>query len=192
MSTENLIPAKSAMPASMKKAILVQDGLRRIRNNCPSTLLEDQVATIRKYNVAMFNSGYSEKDRLQVTKSVMYKYQAQLDSHKDGSIAFYRSKQERLEYKKRDTNNSLRTGWFTKLGFDATLVIPSTPKSELLKMVKNKIQNVKLPKNFKVLLRENNGQNINCRFLNAINLWPQKECLRKNCMICWTDGRRGN
>ena len=110
MCTENVIPAKSAMPQTMRKSILVAEGLRRLRNNCLSSPLEDQVMIIRDFNKAMMISGYTEKYRLQITTTVLHKYMAQLDSHEAGKIHFYRSKRERKDFKKSQKINSLKTG----------------------------------------------------------------------------------
>ena len=71
------------------------------------------------------------------------------------------------------------------------LKIPSTPNSELLNLIKDRVEHLKLPKEFKVLLREDNGEKINKSFLNSINPWPEKECLRPDCLICQSGGKKG-
>ena len=137
VSTTLLIPAQSAMPYSVKRPVLIQEGLRRLRNNCLATPPEENARTLREFNIAMFKSGYSEKFRLDVSSSILYKSIAQLDSHRDGQVNFYRTKAERSEYKRKNKHKSVhKTGWFNRLGYDATLKVPNTSNSELLKLVK--------------------------------------------------------
>ena len=104
----------------MKKSVLIQEGLRRVRNNSLSSQLEDFIRDFKGYNIELYNSGYSELFRLKISEKILTKYQMQLDSHRDGKISFYRTKEQRLAFK-RQTYKGCKTAWFNKLGYSATI-----------------------------------------------------------------------
>ena len=107
MCTKTVIPASSAMPMCMKKSVLIQEGLRRVRNNSLSSQLEDFIRDLKEYNIELYSSGYSELFRLKLSEKILAKYQIQLDSHKDAKVSFYRTKQQCLDFKKQTYQGSL-------------------------------------------------------------------------------------
>ena len=58
-------------------------------------------------------------------------------------------------------------------------------------MIKSKVQSIELPKNFKVLFREDTGVKVNSKFMNAVDPWPETKCSRQDCMVCQTEGKQG-
>ena len=189
VSSRDLIPERSALPAKMKKPILIQEGLRRIRNISRSSQLADFIKTVREYNVDMKISGYQEKFRLLITAAILKKYQAQLDADCTGEIKFYRTKAERKEYKKMSLKDgTAKTAWFQKDGFSATLIVPNTPNLELLHTLKKRISNLSLPNNQKVLLREGNGTRLHFKLSNAARYLPSQPCKRTACLACQPEG----
>ena len=111
---------------------MVNDGLRRIRNNSLACQFSENIRTLREFNISMYNSGHSEKLRLEVTNNIIEKYKMQLDNDNNKITHFYRSKCERAKYKREHkTQYYSKTGWHEKLGYRAVLNVPPTPHSNL-------------------------------------------------------------
>ena len=62
--------------------------------------------------------------------------------------------------------------------------IPNTPGSELLKRVKKKVENVTLPKNLKIMFREDNGEKIAHKIVNSHKIAGDQPCGRVDCFAC--------
>ena len=71
MSSRYLIPHKSASSNRIKTPILVQEGLRRLRNLSPSSPLEDSIALLREYNVELSLSDYPEYFQLHNKEEIL-------------------------------------------------------------------------------------------------------------------------
>ena len=175
--------ARSALTQSSKTAILVQEGLRRVRNNCLESDFITNINTLREFNLALKNSGYSELYRLQVTDKIVHKYMLQLDSHTSGRVPFYRNRTERNEYKS-SVGHKNKTQWFRKAGYSAVLEVPSTPQGILSRMVKESMNNIELPNNMKIMIKEINGKTLNSLVNNSYNPSPSTLCTRLNCFPC--------
>ena len=53
VSSRYLIPYNSALPENVKRPILIQEGLRRVRNISPSNPLEETQEVLKDFNVDM-------------------------------------------------------------------------------------------------------------------------------------------
>ena len=85
--------ASSAHSWQVKRTVLTQEALRRMRNTSP--LLDP---AITNYHLSMFmvklkDSGYSHKFRAEIIRSARNAYQIQLERHKNGTRPLYRDKQ---------------------------------------------------------------------------------------------------
>ena len=185
MSSHVVITSSSSMPVKVKKLILINEGLRRIRNNCLTGPFSNNIETLRNFNIAMSASGHSEKFRLEVTNKIIMKYQIQLENDKNGSVSFYRNKQERRDYKMSDKVRFMtKTGWHTRFGFKAVLEIPPTPNSKLAQMVREELNSADIPRGYKVMVRESNGSSVKNKLCTFINPWPTTKCSRSKCFVC--------
>ena len=165
MSIKLVITSNSSMPIKVKKSILINEGLRRIRNNCLTGPFTNNIITIRNFNIVMYSSGHSEKFRLDVTNKILSKYQSQLDNDGNGTISFYQNKQERRAYKQPDKIRFMtKTGWHARFGFKAVLNIPPTPNSQLARMIKEELSSASFPRGYKVMIRESNGSSLKINF----------------------------
>ena len=130
MASKLVISGTSSMPGKVKKLILINEELRRIRNNSLMSDFSENISTLKEFNIAMFMSGHTENFRLEVTSSIIEKYKMQLDNHDNKVTHFYRTKAERAEYKRENkVQYRTKTGWHEKLGYRAVLNIPPTPNS---------------------------------------------------------------
>ena len=94
-ASKKVIMARSALPTSTKRSILVQEGLRRLRNTSPDLLWEHKVEHLNIFMLAMYKAGHQESFRVVVLKRVIAKYKATLDNHLKEDPCMYRSKKER-------------------------------------------------------------------------------------------------
>ena len=154
MSSNLVISKSSSMPVKVKKSILINEGLRRVRNNCLSSPLEQNIKTLREFNIAMCVSGHSEIFRLEVTSKILNKYLCQLENHNNGSTSFYRTKGERRAHKQaHKVRYHTRTGWHERFGFRAVLTVPPTPDSKLAGMVRQILNSSDVPRGYKIMVR---------------------------------------
>ena len=158
------------MPVKVKKSILINEGLRRIRNNWLTGPFIHNISTLREFNIAMFTSGHSEVFRLDVTNKILSKYQRQLDNHNNGSVSFYRNKYKHKKYKQLNkVQYYTKSGWHERFGFRAVLNLPPTPNSQLARMVKDEQSSVSFPRGYKMMIRESNGSNLRNKICNFFN-----------------------
>ena len=185
MSSQLVLTGTSSMPAKVKRSILINEGLRRIRNNCLSGSFLRNIETLRDFNIAMSVSGHCERFRLEVTDKVIQKYQFQLDNHENGSTPFYRNKFERAEFKeKHKLRYKTKSGWHERFGFRAVLNVPPTPQSKLANIIKNVLNSTPAPRGYKIMVRETNGISLRNKICNFTNPWPKVSCDRQKCLPC--------
>ena len=75
MANRNVIGYKSAMPLSMKKSIMIQQGMRMFFNTSPELYSERKVEILNEFNNTMKMSGYPEQFRTEVSLKVVQKYE---------------------------------------------------------------------------------------------------------------------
>ena len=189
MANTNFISWKSAIPSSTKIAILIQEGLRRLFNTSPSIVEIEKVDILREFNVKMFEAGYPESVRLNVTEKVIDKYTGRLEDETNSVRRMYRNSKERKKEKKEKNVN--RSNWYKKgrVKYDGVLKVPSTPKSTLATSIRKKLENENL--SVKVLIQEEVGCKIRDKISNARDPWMKEHCRRENCFMC-TSGNVGD
>ena len=91
--------ASSAAPWQMKRTVLTQEGIRRLLRCRPSLPASRKREILSQYMMMLRRSGYDEKFRLEIIKSVKHGYEKIVEEDKAGVKPMYRSKQWRLEQK---------------------------------------------------------------------------------------------
>ena len=125
MASRLLVSEKSAMPNQTKRSILINEGLRRIRSNCLQGSFENNINTLKEFNLHMLKIGHKQKFRLEVTQAIVTKYQLQLDNHEKQVTPFYRNKTERKSLKAaHKIHYKTKVKWHKKMGYNSVLNIP--------------------------------------------------------------------
>ena len=184
MTNKRVILATSATPLSMKKAILTEEGLRRLKSCCPSLPWSHKVEVMTDYNWWLMVSGHSETFRVEITNRILSKYEQLLANDKQKVCPFYRSKIERQKQKQENKLKKTRSGWFTSQGFSGVLRIDPTPGGELAKRIKRRLSREKLRKGVKILVQESMGISLRSLTSNSADPFTNGHCSRQKCFMC--------
>ena len=81
MARKSLILAGSALSPSAKRAILIEEGMRRLYNTSRELVEDDSIKTtiLQEFNFWARYSGHSEKFRLSVTKEILKRYKEKVE-----------------------------------------------------------------------------------------------------------------
>ena len=145
VSNKSLVLAESAMPFNMKRATLVEEGLRRMKNCSPCLSWPNISNIMTEFNWCMMISGHKEKFRKDITLKVMDKYDKLLENDKLNVSPFYRTKKERMIQNKSRKLEKSKSGWFNKKGFSGVLRVDPTPGGVLAKRVKKRLARENMP-----------------------------------------------
>ena len=183
--------ARSAGPITEKRAILVQECLRRLKNCDPKQPWEVKVGFMNKFMLEMMFSGHQEHFRQKVAEIAIKKYQGILQSHLEGDTKMYRNKQERLDMVRERGGKTTKSTWFRDKGnFTSTVNFPPTPNSNLAKIIKKVIEECPAPKGTKAKITENGGLTVRQELCRS-DPFPKISCERVGCGMCQSGGSRG-
>ena len=183
VSSESVVPANSALPWSIKRAVMTQE-LLRVFLNC-STSLPWQRITEHASNTTlkMQYSGYDKAFRHQVVKSALSAYHTLLEKDRNGERPLHRPR----EWKKRERERKKRSKaqeWYGKGNYDSVLFIPATPNGELKKTIQQEINKSTL----RIKVVEKNGVSITS-LLQKSNPMKERNCRREDCFVCTSKGK---
>ena len=105
MANTMAISMRSAMPMSMKRAILVQEGLRRSLNTSPEFFEMEKKDLMINFNIMMCQAEYTENFRLSVTDKVLRSYYEKRKRDRDGEKPLYRNRIECINDKRERERN---------------------------------------------------------------------------------------
>ena len=186
MASRAVIMARSAFPTSTKRNILVEEGMRRLRNCSPSLPWSMKAEFLNNLCISMLEAGHSESFRVTVITRVIGKYEANLKNHLSGQKQMYRTRKER-ETQFKATGRSTKSNWFTKTDHTSTVTFPTTPGDGLVGLVKDCLEKCVAPTrtNTKVM----GGGGISTKsVLVRVNPFPRPDCGRTTCPLKWMDG----
>ena len=136
VSTKLIISSRSAHSGNCKRSVHISELVRRMLN-FSRKLNWDQfvVPVLNEYMVRMAKAGYHQEYRKNVLLNAFAVYDSKIKKHIDGECPLNRppgyKKVERQKAKVQKKRN-----WSTKGGFIAPIIVPSTPDSELAKMLR--------------------------------------------------------
>ena len=183
MATRKLVSAKSAFSVPKKRSILVEEGLRRLRNCSPELDWATKAFFLNKFTSDLKYSGHKEQFIRTIIRKVVFKYEADLSNHLEGVHRMYRSRTERIEMKQMNQMSNLKDTWFRKGGFTSTLIVPATPDSCLASKVKKNLDKGRQPAGTKTKVVEDGGVSSKAGIVKS-NQFPRVQCDRDDCVIC--------
>ena len=127
MASRKVVQSKSAFSTPRKRSILLEEGLRRLRNCSPELEWTDKVVFLNRFSSDMKRSGHNASFRKTVLCRVVKRYQADLSNHLEGRKCQYRSRRERIEQNHLNKKNSQKDTWFRSSGATSILTVPATP-----------------------------------------------------------------
>ena len=191
MSTKMVVLARSALPASSKRSILIAEALRRLLNCHPDLQQEQKAAYLTEFSVRMSECGHDQHFREVVLKRAVEKYSSILSSMLGGDKQMYRSKEEKAVQKlEESTGKRSKSGWFKSLGYDGVVTVPATIDSTLMEKVSKSLKGTDSPRGYKMLVMEDGGRTISSDIVKA-NPFPINNCGRSNCSMCSGGGDSG-
>ena len=183
MASRSVIMAKSAFPTSTKRNILVEEGMRRLRNCSPSLPWCTKAHFLNNLCISMMEAGHSETFRITIITRVIGKYNANLKNHNAGEKLMYRTAAER-EAHFRKVGRSTKSNWFTKTDHTSTVTFPTTPGDRLVGLMKNCLEKC-LPPSKTSTKVVGGGGIITKAELVRTNPFPRSFCGRSACPLKW-------
>ena len=180
------LPYSSAHSMKMKMAVLVEEGIRRMRNNSRGLDWEVRRNVMAQFSMKMRRSGYPETTRHQVIKTVCERWDRASQEVDDGVRPIHRPREwkrkERMLEKERKIFN-----WhqMKKDQVLAPLILDPTSgdKAKEIKYVCSKFEAVT---GMHVAVKERAGQKN--KSISKVEPLKSKTCGRENCFPCTTGG----
>ena len=94
VANRNVLNSRSAFPVSTQRCILVEEGLRRLRNCSPDLPRDRKMYFLSDFAVSLMDSGHHVGFRQQILKAVLQKYETELQNHLAGTKNLFRNKAE--------------------------------------------------------------------------------------------------
>ena len=183
VSSVAAINARSTLPWKSKRTILTQDTLQILRN-CHRDLPWPETADhLSRMMMRLQYSGYDKKFRYDVLTTAMAAYKKTKEDEEEDGIPMYRPKEWRKD-ERRKSKEAKRQNWYKRGGHKSVIFVPSTPNSELLNKMKEKIEE----SGIKIKLVEKAGRSLG-GILRTSDPKKQRKCNRTNCPVCTTGGK---
>ena len=177
VSSRFLIHARSSHPNSMKVNVLVNEGLRMLRNTSIHLGWEVARDHLQDFVRRMQFSGYDMPMKARVIQKIIRKYDEKLQRYAETKKMFRSRKDQYNE--RRTIKDKKKSGWYDKEKYDGVLFVDVTENSELMRDVqkackKNKMK-VKVVEKMKSTVK---GE------LQRSNPFKFTKCGRTNCVLC--------
>ena len=183
VSSVATINARSTLPWKSKRTILTQDTLRIMRNCHQDLPWEETAGHLSRMMMHLQYSGYDKKFRYDVITTALAAYEKRKEEEEEGEVPMYRPKEWRKD-ERRKAKEAKRKNWYKKGGYKSVIFVPSTPNSELLKRMRQKVEE----SGIKVKLVEKAGRSLG-GILRSSDPKKQRRCNRLNCPVCTTGGK---
>ena len=99
MASRKLVQAHSAFSTSKKRAILLEEGMRRLRNCTPHLAWIKKAYFLNKFASDMRFSGHTQSFMNTILKRAITRYEVELSNHLADKKRMYRSRLERNKMK---------------------------------------------------------------------------------------------
>ena len=184
MKSKFVLEKNSAFPYAMKMKCLTQEVFRRLHNTSENILEENKGEILSKFTQKLKNSGYNEKERLNIIKGGIKTHQNLKDLEKVGKRNYYRSPIEREIQRKK--KKDLKQNWFrkgdNKNKFTTVIFVEFTPNGELINLLREIEERNKIDENNRVKFVEKSGT----KLLNKISISDpfRENCKEVDCLAC--------
>ena len=179
MASQFLILKRSAMPLSIKRASLIQEGVRILRNTARSAPWSSKAMFLSEFSNRMKLSGYHDSYRLYIIKAAVDIYEKQLAEDEAGIKPLYRERNWNKE-ERRNKKLITRTAWYRPA--EAVGFFPATPGGVLNKIIQNILDEEGPRIDLKLRAVEKGGISLR-RQLVKTDIGPSN-CKRPNCFLC--------
>ena len=187
VANRQILNAQSAQSFACKRSVHVNEVLRRILNPSARLKWSDSVAPIlTDYMVRMKIAGYDENYRKRTLEQALRMYDKIVKEEEEGIKPVHRPRDFQKEERRKDKRKK-KQNWATKGGCIAPIIVPSTPNSELLQMLREVAQSEAQP-GLKFKIVEKGGKTVK-RAAQKSNPTASGGCQGGDCLAC--KGGRG-
>jgi hypothetical protein len=191
MASRKLVLAKSAFSTSKKRSILLEEGMRRLRNCSPNLPWDTKAKFLNRFSSDMKYSGHTPSFRQIILRRTISRYQTELTNHLEGKKKLYRSRLERIEMTEKNKFAAQKDTWFRTGGTTSTITVPATPNGLLSDKIRNNLKRGRQPTGTQTRVVEDGGVSAQMG-LTRSNQFPREKCHRTECILCFQkDGSRG-
>ena len=183
MAGRKVVQARSAFSTSKKRSILLEEGMRRVRNCSPELPWSKKVYFLNKFSSDLKYSGHTISFRKTLLKRIVARYDVELANHLEEKTRLYRNREERINMKEANKMNSMKDTWFRVGGYTSTLMVPATPNGVLAEKVRENLEKGRQPAKTKTKVIENGGSSVRKGIVQS-NQFPRQKCERENCLLC--------
>ena len=174
MTTPYIILRRSAVSNSVKRTTCFQEAIRRLRCCSQDLDWDTKAGHLTRFSWQMMVSGYPESYRRTIIGGAVKRYHDMVKTEEEGGSPLFRSKQEILQ-KKKSKEGRCSASWFLRGDVRQVLMLPATPKSQLVQEVKKKIGAIRGPDKGVTKVIENEGKPITAG-LTKKNPFPRETC----------------
>ena len=187
VSNWQLMHAKSAMPASVKRTTLTQEGLRILRNTKLDVPWSEKAEMLTDFSARLRYSGYSERYRQQVIESVLAGWDKMVKEEEEGRRPINRPREWQAD-KRRMDKKVKKNSWYKAGGYSTVIFCPYTPNGELAQRWRQIEARGAETRGWRFRVVERAGRQV--RSLLCRNPWAG-QCEDPRCAI-HTTGGKGN
>ena len=184
MVNDTLLMKQSAMPYKMKKASLIQEGVRILRNTSRRLGSNEQVRHLNEFSWRLKISGYEDYERREIIMLATKAYEKQVRKDEQQITPLYRPKGY-MKDERKIMKASKKTTWYKP--YDTVLYVPVTPKSELKREIQ-KVVEKHCDTGMRIKVVEKAGKRLG-KVLPGLK--QKTECGREDCML-HTSGNIGD
>ena len=182
MASKQILSEQSAQSTACKKSVHVRELVRRLLNTSRRLDWNRTTAPIlTEYMGRMMIAGYSERYRRSCLGHALRIYDSMILDDLEGRRPVHRPKDWNKEERRIDKKNK-KYSWSSKGGYVAPILIPATPNSELLHLLRKVAEEEAIPgMKFKVL--ETGGVTVK-HTIQKSNPSASPGCTDNNCIAC--------
>ena len=177
-----VIPNRSAHSASSKRAVHINELVRRMMNTSKRLDWNEFVAPVlTEYMRRMAKAGYPENYRRNILKNAIFIYKGKVKNDENGTSPLNRHKTF-MKSERRKSKLQKRKSWGTNGDYLSPIIVPSTPGGKLAKMMREVAD--KAPKNLRFKIVERGGVAIGNMLKKSIPTKTIEGCQKEECDMC--------
>ena len=190
VASKQVLAAQSAQSTSCKRNVHVRELVRRILNTSRRLEWETMVAPVlMEYLGRMMMAGYNEPYRKVTLERALAIFDKMKQRDLEGTEPMNRPKDWQVTMRRKKKQKK-KNNWSTRGGYLAPIIIPSTPNSELLKMLREVAAN-ESEQGLRFRIQEKGGTTIK-NLVQRSNPTVSPGCQDGGCMACQSEGGGGN
>lgn len=177
VSSRYLMHARSSHPNVMKVNVLVNEGLRILRNTSVYLGWNEARTHLQHFVKRMQFSGYDKAMRAKVLQKILRKHDEKMQTYAETNKR-YRSREEQYD-ERRKVKEAKKSGWYDKERYDGVLFVDVTEDGDMMREILRSCKRNKM----KVKVIEKMRSTVKDE-LQRSNPFKIGKCGRESCVLC--------